>query len=77
MLIRTVFGKILEGEPNGQIMNIITLMIDPRQTLRVYANQLTPDEFKLLKEKAYFIVLERQHNAQLESVIQIIKPFDD
>lgn len=76
MEIRTVLGKLLKGEHNGQIMNVITLVIDPRQTLTVYANELTPKQFEQLKEKAYFIVLEKRFNAQLEWVTQIIPPFD-
>lgn len=77
MQIRTVLAKIIKGEHTGQIMNIIELVIlhPGREQLTVYANELTTEDFKLLKQEAVFCVLERRHNAQLEHISLIIKPF--
>jgi hypothetical protein len=77
MQIRTVLAKIIKGEHTGQIMNVIELVIlhPGREQLTVYANELTQEDFNLLKQESVFCVLERRHNAQLEHISLIIKPF--
>ena len=77
MQIRTVLAKIIEGEHTRQIMNIIKLVIlhPGREQLTVYANEITEADFISLRDEAMFCVLERRHDAQLEHISQIIKPF--
>jgi len=74
MQITTVLGRVMTGKWSPNIMNIYTLIILPRETLRVYQGDLKEQEFKDLKTQAAFITL-LQNEQQLPSIKSVIKPF--
>lgn len=72
----TVLARILDGvwNPHG-FNNAISLVILPRDELRVYAGNLTKQQFEDLKHTAAFVTLHRGYEAPLQYVLEIIKPF--
>ena len=75
MELKTILGRVHQGKWSNDVYNIITLIIEPRQTIVVHQGNLTKQKFEQLKNKAAFITLRKTELQQLDIIIEIVEPF--
>ena len=76
MEIQTILGRVLEGKFSKDVRNILTLINQQREAVRVYQGDvITQQQFEELTYKAAFITLYKNEYEQPPTITTIIKPF--
>jgi hypothetical protein len=76
MEVTTVLGRVFKSEWSKDVTSILTLIIDPREIIKVRQGEIiTEEQFNDLKHNAAFISLTQNTYQQLPIITAIIQPF--